>query len=162
MAYSYHHLYGCDVTVVRYFTVYGPAGRPDMSPFRFIKWIHEGTPITLYGDGGQSRDFTYVDDIARGTVLAMRPLGYEIVNLGGGREPITILELIRRIEQRLGKKARIDRQPAVKADMRDTRAEISKAERLLGWTPQTGLDEGLDLTVEWFLGNLPWSGSIEV
>jgi nucleoside-diphosphate-sugar epimerase len=162
MAYSYHHLHGIDVTVVRYFTVYGPAGRPDMSPFRFIKWIYEETPITLYGDGGQSRDFTYIDDIARGTVLAMMPLGYEIVNLGGGREPVTILELIRRIEQRLGKRARIDRRPAVKADMRDTRAEISKAQRLLGWSPRTDLDEGLDRAVDWFLRNLPWSGSIDV
>ena len=69
-AYAHHHLFGIDVTVVRYFTVYGPAGRPDMSIFRFIKWIDEGTPITIYGDGNQSRDFTYVTDIARGTCAA--------------------------------------------------------------------------------------------
>ena len=83
MAYVYHYLYGIDVTILRYFTVYGPAGRPDMSPFRFIKWIAEGTPIRLYGDGSQSRDFTYVDDIARGTVLALKKTGYKIINLGG-------------------------------------------------------------------------------
>jgi len=162
MAYSYHHLYDFDISVVRYFTVYGPAGRPDMSPFRFIKWIHQGTPITLYGDGGQSRDFTYVDDIARGTCLAMRPVGFEVINLGGGQEPITILELIRRIESRLGRTATIDHQPVVKADMRDTRAEISKAGRLLDWRPEVGLDEGLDRAVAWYLENLPWSGDIPV
>jgi UDP-glucuronate 4-epimerase len=82
--------HGLDVTVLRYFTVFGPAGRPDMAPFRFIKWIDEGTPITLYGDGSQARDFTYVDDIARGTILAAKPLGYEVINLGGGNNPLTI------------------------------------------------------------------------
>jgi len=162
MAYSYHHLYDFDISIVRYFTVYGPAGRPDMSPFRFVKWIHQGTPITLYGDGGQSRDFTYVDDIARGTCLAMRPVGYEIINLGGGQEPITILELIRRIEARLDRKATIDYQPVVKADMRETRAEISKAAELLDWRPEVTLDQGLDRTVDWYLENLPWSGEIPV
>ena len=87
MAYSYHHLYGLDISVVRYFTVFGPAGRPDMSIFRFIKWIDEGSPLEVFGDGSQSRDFTYVDDIARGTIQASKMLGYEILNLGGGKSP---------------------------------------------------------------------------
>lgn len=90
MAYTYHYLFGIDVSVVRYFTVYGPAGRPDMSIFRFIKWIDEGKPIILYGDGSQARDFTYVDDIADGTILAMKNVGYEIINLGGGKNPISL------------------------------------------------------------------------
>ncbi len=77
MSYAFHHLHGIDVSVLRYFTVYGPASRPDMSPLRFIKWIDEGTPITLYGDGSQTRDFTYVDDIVAGTIAALRPLGYD-------------------------------------------------------------------------------------
>jgi len=85
MAYTYHYLYGIDVSILRYFTVYGPAGRPDMSSFRFIKWINEGLPLEIYGDGSQERDFTYVDDIARGTIKALKPLEYEIINLGGNK-----------------------------------------------------------------------------
>ena len=87
MAYSYRKLYQIDVSVVRYFTVFGPAGRPDMSIFRFIKWIDEGMPIEMFGDGSQSRDFTYVGDIARGTIAAIEHVGYQIINLGGGRNP---------------------------------------------------------------------------
>ncbi|MGB3120671.1 MAG: NAD-dependent epimerase/dehydratase family protein [Verrucomicrobiales bacterium] len=154
MAFTYHHLYGIDATVVRYFTVYGPAGRPDMSPYRFIKWIAEGTPITMFGDGLQSRDFTYVDDIARGTVAALRPVGYEIVNLGGGREPTNMLELIRLMEDRLGRKAVIDFQPTNNADMRDTQADPSKAQRLWGWEARVGLEEGLDRTIAWYRENV--------
>ena len=85
LAFSYHHLHGLDISIPRYFTVYGPAGRPDMSVFRFIRRIAEGEPIVVFGDGTQSRDFTFVDDIARGTIAALRPLGYEVINLGGDR-----------------------------------------------------------------------------
>ncbi len=99
MAYTYYYLYGLDISVVRYFTVYGPAGRPDMSIFRFIKWIDEGTPLEVFGDGSQSRDFTYIDDIAAGTIKALKPVGFEIINLGGGKNPITLLEIISRIEK---------------------------------------------------------------
>ena len=94
MAHAYHFLHDIDVSVVRYFTVYGPAGRPDMVMFRFAKWLIDGTPLHLNGDGSQSRGFTYVDDIARGTIQALRPLGYEIINLGG-HETITILRIDR-------------------------------------------------------------------
>ena len=85
LSYTYHYLHGIDVTVLRYFTVYGPAGRPDMSLFRFCRWIAEGEPVEIFGDGHQSRDFTYVDDIARGTILGLKRVGYEIVNLGSDR-----------------------------------------------------------------------------
>ncbi|MEM1443273.1 MAG: NAD-dependent epimerase/dehydratase family protein, partial [Verrucomicrobiota bacterium] len=103
MCYTYHHLFQMDVRILRYFTVYGPAGRPDMAPFRFIKWIHEGTPITVFGDGSQTRDFTYVDDIAAGTLLAAKPLDdgkpqHTVINLGGGKKPIALLEFIQLIE----------------------------------------------------------------
>ena len=94
LAYTYHHLFDLDVSILRYFTVYGPAGRPDMAPFRFIRWIDEGVPIEMFGDGSQARDFTYVDDIARGTILAAKPLGYEIINLGGGKRPTSLMQLI--------------------------------------------------------------------
>lgn len=151
MAYTYHHLFGIDVSVLRYFTVYGPAGRPDMSPLRFIKWIDEGTPITLYGDGEQSRDFTYVDDIARGTVAALRPLGYEVINLGGGNQPVSINTMIHKMEALLGKTVQVDHRPAHKADMRVTWASIEKAARLLDWRPEISFDEGLRRSVQWHL-----------
>ncbi|HET8666502.1 MAG TPA: NAD-dependent epimerase/dehydratase family protein, partial [Terriglobales bacterium] len=82
MCYTYHYIYGVDVTVLRYFTVYGPAGRPDMALFRLVQWINEGHPVKIFGDGNQERDFSYVDDIARGTIAALKPMGYEIINLG--------------------------------------------------------------------------------
>lgn len=160
LAYTYHHLYGLDISVVRYFTVYGPAGRPDMSPFRFIKWIDEEQPITLYGDGAQSRDFTYVDDIASGTVAAVKPVGYEVINLGGGRRPITLNEMIALLEQLLGKTARIQYLPSHKTDMAETHADISKANRLLGWQPTVELRDGLSHTVGWYRDNYEWVRNI--
>jgi len=149
MSYSYHYLYGIDVTVVRYFTVYGPSGRPDMSVYRFIKWIEEGTPLEVFGDGSQSRDFTYVDDIAEGTVRALRPLGFEVINLGGS-EPHRLDEMIGLVEKYTGKKARIDHKPFHKADIMATWADTGKAERLLGWKATVGLEEGIRRSVEWW------------
>ncbi len=156
MAYSYHYLYGLDVSVVRYFTVFGPAGRPDMSVFRFIKWIDEGIPIELFGDGSQSRDFTYVDDIARGTIAAIKPLGYEVINLGGGNNPISLNQMIAFIEDALGKKARIDPKPFHKADIKETWADIGKAARLLDWRPEIDPYEGFQRAVNWYEDNRNW------
>jgi len=153
IAYTYHYLYNIDVTIVRYFTVYGPAGRPDMSPLRFIHSIAEEKPLKLYGDGNQSRDFTYIDDIAEGTIKALSPLGYEIVNLGGGKKPITINNFIKAIEEKTGKKARIEYLPFHKADMKETMADISKAFNLFGWQPVTEIDEGIAKTVDWYFEN---------
>lgn len=149
LAREYHDRHGLDVSVLRYFTVFGPAGRPDMAPFRFIKWIDEGRPITLFGDGSQARDFTYVDDIAAGTVRAMLPVGYEVFNLGGGRSPLTMLKVIELIEQNLGRKARIHAKPANPADVDATWADITKAGRVLGWTPAVSPEEGFRRTVAW-------------
>jgi len=104
MAYTYHYLYGLDVTILRYFTVYGPGGRPDMAIFRFIRWMMEGVPLKIYGDGSQARDFTYLDDIAEGTVRALKPAGYEIINLGNNH-PYPLSEAIKLIEKYTGKKA---------------------------------------------------------
>lgn len=162
MSYTYHHLYGIDVSILRYFTVYGPAGRPDMAPFRFIKWIHEGTPITVFGDGSQTRDFTYVDDIARGTVLAAKPLGHTVVNLGGGKRPVALLDFIHMIEERLGKKAELVFQPMSASEMVDTSANIQKAKDVLDWEPEIDLETGLDRTVEWYLENLDWASQVEL
>ena len=153
ISYTYHYLYNIDVTVVRYFTVYGPAGRPDMSPLRFIHSIVEGKALKLFGDGNQSRDFTYIDDIAEGTIKALAPAGYEIINLGGGKNPLTINNFIKAIEEKTGKKAIIEKFSFNKADMKETMADISKAISLLGWKPVTEIDEGIGKTVEWYFEN---------
>lgn len=160
MAYSHSYLYDIDVSVVRYFTVYGPAGRPDMCIFRFIKWIDEGTPIELFGDGTQSRDFTFVDDIARGTIAALKPVGYEIINLGGGNQPVSLNTVIEKLEALLGKKAIIDNKPFHKADIKSTWADISKANNLLDWRPTVSLDDGLAACVDWYRDNQPWSNEV--
>jgi len=160
LCYTYHRLYGLDITVFRYFTVYGPAGRPDMAPFRFVQWIAEGRPLHLFGDGSQSRDFTYVDDIARGTVLGLKPLGYEVINLGNDR-PYTVNELIALIEDAVGRRAKIIREPRHPADVETTWASIEKARRLLGWEPTVPLPEGIRRTVEWYLAEREWASQVE-
>lgn len=163
MAHAYHHLYGMDISIVRYFTVFGPAGRPDMSIFAFIKWVDEGVPVIMYGDGSQSRDWTYVDDIARGTVAAAtQDLGFEIINLGGGRNPKTLKYILELIEQGLGKKAIIDHKPFHKADITETWADITKAKRLLDWEPQISPEEGLERTLRWHMDNQNWLKTIKL
>ena len=157
IAYTYHHQFNLDVSIVRYFTVYGPSGRPDMSILRFIKWIDEQKPLVLYGDGSQSRDFTYIDDIALGTLLASKKkVGYEIINLGGGDNPIPINTLISKIEILLKKKALLDQKPFHSADVDSTWANITKAKKILNWKPKISLDEGLKKTVEWYNKNKSW------
>lgn len=159
LCHAYHFLYGLDVTIFRYFTVYGPAGRPDMVMFRFTQWITEGRPVHLNGDGEQSRGFTYVDDIARGTLLGLKPLGFEIINLGG-HEVITINQMIARLEQYIGRKAQVVRHPAHRADMLANQADVSKARALLGWEPQVGLDEGMRRLVDWYMAERSWAKDI--
>lgn len=162
MAYSYHKLYGLDISVLRYFTVFGPAGRPDMCIFRFIKWIDEGVPIELFGDGTQSRDFTFVEDIARGSIAAVRELGYEIINLGGGRNPVSLNAVIEKLESLIGKKAKIDHKPFHMADIKETWADIDKANRLLDWKPKVSLDEGLEKSVDWYMENREWLRDVQL
>ena len=152
LAYTYHHLHGLDVTVFRYFTVYGPAGRPDMSVFRFVRRIAEGEPIVVFGDGTQERDFTYVDDIARGTIAGVKPLGYEVINLGGDR-PVRLSTIIDQIAELLGTKPQIDYRPAHPADVPATWADVSRAGRLLEWSPQISVEEGLRRSVQWYRDN---------
>ena len=156
MAYTYHKLYGIDVSVLRYFTVFGPAGRPDMSPFRFIKWISEGEMVKLYGDGSQSRDFTFVDDIAAGTIAGIKEVGYEIINLGGGRNPVSLNAIISKLEGLIGKKAKIDYKPFHVADLMETWADIGKAKDLIGWQPKALLDQSLEKSVKWYIDNKNW------
>lgn len=160
LCYSYHHLYGLDVTVLRYFTVYGPAGRPDMSMFRFSQWIYEGQSVSIYGDGQQSRDFTYVDDIARGTIAALKPLGYEVINLGSDT-PIVLMDMIRMIEKAADREACLDFQDRHPADVTATWADISKANRLLGWKPEWTFEKGVQSALDWYKANREWTREIE-
>src|SRR5690349_3008563 len=159
MCHAYHHLYGIDVSVVRYFTVYGPAGRPDLALFRFVQWISEGRPVRVNGDGEQSRGFTYIDDIARGTILALKQVGYEVINLGG-HEVITINNLIRLIEDVVGKKADVQYGPPNPADMFTNWADVTKAGELLGWEPQFTMRSGVEKLVEWYNNERPWASEI--
>lgn len=152
MAATYSKLYGIDVAIPRYFTVFGPAGRPDMSIFRFVRWIANDEPVLVFGDGRQSRDFTYVDDIARGTIEMMRVKGFEIVNLGSDR-PVELLAMIHEVERHVGRQAKLRHEPAHAADVRATWADISKARRLLGWEPKVPFTEGVRLTVDWYMQN---------
>ena len=159
LCHSYHHLYDIDVSVVRFFTVYGPAGRPDLALFRFVQWINEGRPVRVNGDGNQSRGFTFIDDIARGTILALKPLGYEIINIGG-HEVITINDSIKLIEELSGKKANVQYGPPNLADMFTNWADVSKAKKLLGWAPRVGLREGMSKLIEWYAAERSWASGI--
>jgi UDP-glucuronate 4-epimerase len=150
MAYTYHYLHGLDVSCLRYFTVYGPAGRPDMAPLRFVQRIREGRTITVFGDGSQSRDFTYVDDIARGTIAALRPIGYEAFNLGSD-QPLKLSAMIALVEELTGHPA----------DVPTTWADISKARRLLQWEPQTDFRTGFQNLVAWYEANRSWASQID-
>lgn len=161
LCYAYHSLYGLDVTVLRYFTVYGPAGRPDMSIFRFVQRIAEGGLVPIYGDGSQERDFTYVDDIAQGTLTSLRPMGFEIINLGSDR-PVSVRQVITLLEEMLRRPARLEYLPLHPADVPATWASVTKARRVLEWTPQTALPEGLENAVRWYEENRSWASEIDL
>lgn len=154
LAHTYNTLHGIDIAILRFFTVYGPAGRPDMSIFMFIRAISEGHPIKLRGDGGE-RDFTYVDDVARGTIDAQKLSGYEIINLGGSN-PAKIQRVIQILEDEIGQKAIIEPVARPPEDIQSTSADISQAELLLGWKPTVSLEEGLHRTVQWYKSNRNW------
>ncbi|GAB4416503.1 MAG: SDR family NAD(P)-dependent oxidoreductase [Thermodesulfovibrionales bacterium] len=152
LCYTYHYLYGIDISIPRYFTVYGPAGRPDMSCFKFIKNIDTGRLIPVYGDGKQKRDFTYIDDIAEGTLRCLQPFGYEVFNLGNDN-PVELLYVINLIEENLGKKAVIGWHERHPADVPATWADIEKSKRLLKWSPTMSIEEGIRNTVQWYREN---------
>ena len=159
LCHAYHHLHGIDMTIPRYFTVYGPAGRPEMSLFRFVQWISEGRPVLVNGDGSQERDFTYVDDIARGTIAALRPLGYEVINLGSDH-PVVLNDAIRLIEELVGAEARIEYRPFHASDVTATWADIGKSRRLLAWEPTIPFEQGVERMVNWYRQNRAWAKDI--
>lgn len=152
LCYSYNYLYGMDIIIPRYFTVYGPAGRPDMSIFKFIKNMDMGKAIPVFGDGKQRRDFTYINDIAEGTVRCLDLSGFEIVNLGNDNS-VELMYVINLIEKGLGKKANIEYLPRHPADVEATWASIEKAKTRLSWVPQVDIEEGVERTIRWYKDN---------
>jgi UDP-glucuronate 4-epimerase len=158
----YSHLFDIDITVFRFFTVYGPSGRPDMSVFRFIRWIAEEKPLQLNGDGTQKRDFTHVDDVARGVTAALdRRPGFETINLGSDN-PIELNDVIVEIETVLGKIATIEHHPIHATDVPATWANIGRARELLDWEPRVSLNEGVVSAVNWYLDNREWAKEIQL
>jgi len=161
ICYTYHYLYGIDISIPRYFTVYGPAGRPDMSYFIFTKKIKDGAEITVFGDGNQERDFTYIDDIAIGTIATLKLRGFQIINLGNDH-PIKLKYIIKLIEDILEKKAKIKYLPRHPADVTATWANIDKAKNILSWNPKINIEEGIRKTVNWFEENWEWVKEMKV
>jgi UDP-glucuronate 4-epimerase len=150
MAHSYHHLFGIPTTGLRFFTVYGPWGRPDMAYFSFTKSIDEGKPIHVFNHGKMQRDFTYVDDIIQGCIAAINyGASYEIFNLGNN-QPQPLSSLIEAIEHHLGKKAVIEFKPMQPGDVLETCADIEKSKTLLRYSPSTSLSEGIGKFIEWY------------
>lgn len=150
ICHTYSHLYGIDLTSLRFFTVYGPRQRPDLAIHTFTRLIEAGRPIPVFGDGSSRRDYTYIDDIIQGVLAAMdRCQGYRIYNLGHS-QPVRLAELIERLELVLGKKAKIDRQPAQPGDVDCTYADVSRARAELGYEPKVRLEEGLERFAAWF------------
>jgi UDP-glucuronate 4-epimerase len=150
MAYTYHNLFGLNVTCVRLFTVYGPRVRPDMMLYKVAESALRGTEVTMFGEGEMRRDWTYVDDIANGLALALEwPLGYEVINLGRG-QPVLLADFVSAIEQLAGRPANIVRRPAPLTEPPITFADISKARRVLGYEPRVSVGEGLARFWEWY------------
>jgi len=150
LSYTYYKLYDMKITNLRFFTVYGPRGRPDMAPYKFISSVTRGDVIEQYGDGSTSRDYTYVSDIVDGVIRAIdRPYSYQIMNLGKG-SGTKLNEFISLVEKYVGKKANINLLPPQPGDVPFTNADISKASRLLGYTSKVPIDDGIRRTVDWF------------
>jgi UDP-glucuronate 4-epimerase len=148
--YTYHHLYGLNISCLRFFTVYGPRQRPEMAIHKFARLIHEGKKIPLFGDGTSRRDYTYIDDIIEGIMGAVQNLkGYDLFNLGES-QTTPLRELISLIEQALGKKADVEELPDQPGDVPITYADITKARHLLGYDPRVGIEEGVGRFVQWF------------
>ncbi len=152
LCHTYHHLHGMSITCLRYFTVYGPRQRPDLAIHKFARLIEAGKPIPVFGNGRMERDFTYVDDIIDGTTRAIeRCNGFRIFNLGESR-PVSVSRLVALLEEALGKKAKIERLPPQPGDVERTFADVSLAQRELGYEPKTELGDGLERFVRWYRG----------
>ncbi len=150
LGHVYHHVYGMDVAMLRFFTVYGPRQRPDLAIHKFAQLICAGKPIPVFGDGSTARDYTFVSDTLDGILACTKEeFGFEIFNLGES-QTVTLSYLIELLENALGKKAIINRQPTQPGDVPITFADISKAKKILGYNPQVKIEEGIPRFVEWF------------
>ena len=150
LGHVYHHVHGMDVCMLRFFTVYGPRQRPDLAIHKFARLMQSGQPIPVFGDGNTSRDYTYVDDTVDGVIAATeKEFGYEIINLGES-QTVELDRLIELLEQAMGVKAEINRQPAQPGDVPITFANIEKAQRLLGYNPQVKIEDGIPRFIDWF------------
>ncbi|GAI98432.1 unnamed protein product, partial [marine sediment metagenome] len=161
LCHSFWNCYDQNISIVRFFTVYGPAGRPDMSLFRFIKWIMEDKEVQVFGAGEQTRGFTYVSDIVDGIIASVDISGFNVFNLGS-ENSISINEAIKHIGQRLGKCPRIKHLGAYIMDIPASSADITKAKRVLEWEPKVGINEGLNAMIEWFFQNEQLVREIEI
>lgn len=151
LGYTYHHLFGQNFTVLRFFTVYGPNGRPDMMAYLVAESITKGIQIPLYDGGEMWRDWTYVDDIVRGIILALdKPLGYNVLNLGKG-EPTKLSEFIHLLEKYAGQKGNFIAKPRLKADVVKTYSDTSKARKLLGYNPEVSVEQGVLEFWQWYM-----------
>ena len=155
LGHVYHHVYGMDIAMLRFFTVYGPRQRPDLAIYKFARLISAGKPIPVFGDGSTARDYTFVSDTVSGVIACtQRNLGFEIFNLGES-ETVKLSRLIELIEAALGKKAIIDRQPPQPGDVPITFADISKARTRLGYNPEVKIERGITVFIDWFRQNEP-------
>lgn len=154
LGFSYHHLHGIDFTALRFFTVYGPRGRPDMMAYKVFDTMRLGHEIPLYNNGQMHRDWTFVTDIVAGVLAAAdRRLGYQVINLGRG-EPVLLADFVATLEALAGRKARLTSAPMMEADVAYTYADISKARMLLGYSPQISVAEGTRRFYEWYVANV--------
>ena len=150
LGHSYHHIQGVDFTALRFFTVYGPRGRPDMMAYKIFDSIRTGTPMPLFNGGQMYRDWTFVDDIVSGVVAAVdKRLGYEVINIGRG-EPVLLSDFVKQLEVLAGKKAPLVSEPMMRADVSYTYANIDKAKALLGYQPTVSVEEGVRRFYEWY------------
>ncbi|MBI2453278.1 GDP-mannose 4,6-dehydratase [Candidatus Peregrinibacteria bacterium] len=153
LCHTYHHLYKLNISCLRFFTVYGPGGRPDMAPYLFTKNIIEGKPIKRFGDGKSQRDYTYIDDIVKGIVAALdKNYQYEIFNLGNNQS-IALNKIIKIIESLLNKKAKIQECESQPGDVKKTYADITKAKKKLGYRPRVSVEKGMEKFIKWYLAN---------
>jgi len=157
LAYAYHSLYGIEMASLRFFTVYGRYGRPDLALFKFTKNILLGKPIDVYNRGKMKRSFTHIDDIVSGilALIKKKDLGYEIYNLGGD-ESTSLLDFIRMIEKQIGKKATMNLLPIQAGDVPATVADTRKARRELGYRPRVSIEKGVGDFIDWFVENKKW------
>jgi UDP-glucuronate 4-epimerase len=151
LGHVYHHIYGMDIAMLRFFTVYGPRQRPDLAIYKFAKLMCQGQSIPVFGDGSTARDYTFIEDILDGIMACTeREFGFDVFNLGES-QTVSLSRMISLLEQALGREARIDRLPPQAGDVPLTYADISKAGRVLGYNPRVKIEQGIPRFVEWFL-----------